>query len=104
VTFPFNFKGSNRSSAVSELERHRQLDEPCPRNAESMKEGISDAQWTSLEEKKQARKRKGIPEEKPKSEVDKWNDIWKILFPNIDVPSTPCERHPKTIFENPQLT
>lgn len=49
VVFPYK---KNRSLAVSELERHRQLDEPCPRNTTSMKEGISDAQWTSLEEKK----------------------------------------------------
>jgi uncharacterized membrane protein len=56
-----------------------------------MKEGISDAQWTSLDEKKQGKKSKAAAEEKPKSEVDKWNDIWTILFPNIPLPATPCK-------------
>ena len=63
-----------------------------------MKEGISDSQWANLDEKKQGRKGKGAAEEKPKSEVDKWNDIWMVLFPNVALPSTPCKQYQKAFW------
>jgi hypothetical protein len=87
----FKFKSNDRSSAVTELEQHRQLDDACPKNPQSMKEGISDAQWARLEEKS-SKKGKSSGMEKPKSDLDKWNDIWRILFPGRNPPSTPCKQ------------
>jgi hypothetical protein len=46
-----------------------------------LKEGISDAQWASLDRKK---KNQGA------SNTEKWNEIWAILFPRIPIPATPC--------------
>jgi hypothetical protein len=76
---------------VAELGKHRQLDEVCPKRPSSMKEGISDAQWTNLIEEKQSRKGKAATTQLPKSDVDKWKDIWEILFPHLPVPNTPCQ-------------
>jgi len=47
-----------------------------------LKEGISEAQWASLDRKK---KNQGS------SNIEKWNEIWAILFPEIACPKTPCK-------------
>lgn len=83
--------GNSRSSAVAELAKHHQLDEICLKGSPSMKEGISDAQWVNLIEEKQCRKGKAAAAQTPKSDVDKWKDIWGILFPQLPVPLTPCK-------------
>ena len=49
----------------------------------SLKEGINEAQWASLE--KQNRKKN---QEVHKAE--KWFEIWDILFPEVVRPETPC--------------
>jgi hypothetical protein len=82
---------------VAELEIHRQLPTPCLRNPSSLKEGISEAQWASLDEKRHSKKNKGSPSERPKTNVEKWNDIWVILFPDIPVPNSPC-KHGRLTF------
>jgi hypothetical protein len=82
----------DRTSAVKKLEEHRQLDEPCLKRPPSMREGISDAQWSSLSEGKQSRKGKAIATETTKSNLEKWMDIWAILFPDQDPPKTPCKQ------------
>ncbi|CZR67828.1 uncharacterized protein PAC_17727 [Phialocephala subalpina] len=87
----FKFKRGERSSAVSELASHRQQEERCPRLPDSLKEGISDAEWSRLSEEKKNRKGKDATPEKPQSAVDKWKEIWIILFPTIEAPQTPFE-------------
>jgi hypothetical protein len=56
-----------------------------------MKEGISEAHWTGLSEEKHSREGKAAMTELPKSDVEKWNDIWRILFPELPTPATPCK-------------
>ncbi len=51
-----------------------------------MREGISDDQWASLE--KHNRKKN-----QEKHRVEKWFEIWKILFPNAPMPETPCKKN-----------
>ncbi|KAF8854036.1 hypothetical protein BDZ45DRAFT_51012 [Acephala macrosclerotiorum] len=85
----FEFKRGQRSPAVSKLAEHRQQEERCPRQADSLKEGISDAEWSRLSEEKKSRKGKAAIPEKPQSAVDKWKEIWIILFPTAEVPQTP---------------
>ena len=74
--------GSDRAVRARELENHRQLPHPCERGDASLKEGISDAQWASLDRKK---KNQGS------SNIEKWNEIWAILFPEKSCPKTPCK-------------
>jgi hypothetical protein len=52
-----------------------------------MKEGISEAHWTGLSEEKHSREGKAAMTELPK----RWNDIWRILFPELPTPATPCK-------------
>jgi hypothetical protein len=96
----FKFRGKDRPPAVTELQKH-QLVGGCSQNSPSMEESIlssidgefiSSAQWTKLDEKKHSKTGKSVDMEKRK--VDRWNDIWRILFPNIPSPLTPCKRHP----------
>jgi hypothetical protein len=60
-----------------------------------LKEGINDIEWSRLSEEKKTRKGKGNPKvttpEKPQSALEQWYEIWVILFPGIEIPSTPCE-------------
>jgi hypothetical protein len=74
--------GSDRAVRVRELQNHRQLPHPCERGDASLKEGISEAQWASLDRKK---KNQGS------STIEKWNEIWAILFPEKPCPKTPCK-------------
>jgi len=91
----FKVKANDRAAAVLELERHRQLNEGCPRNSPDMKEGMSEAQWANMSEKRSNKKGKSSIAEEPKSEVEKWMEMWRVLFPNLAPPATPCElAHP----------
>jgi len=87
----FKAKGKDRAADVLELERHRQLDERCPRNSPEMKEGISEVQWANMDEKRLNKKGKSSNLEEPKSDVERWMDIWRVLFPELTPPTTPCE-------------
>lgn len=67
---------------MRDLENHRQLPNPCERGDASLKEGISDAQWASLDRKKK---------NQAATNIEKWIEIWKILFPGKPAPQTPCK-------------
>jgi hypothetical protein len=67
------------------LEIHRQLVAPCERKENILKEGISDSQWAKLEKKKNSKQSKEV------SRVDKWWEMWDILFPDVPRPETPCK-------------
>jgi hypothetical protein len=79
------FRGSDRSLCMSQLVDHRQSPTPCERHEETLREGISDAQWEKLDGK---RGKKGSQEKHP---VEKWFEIWRVLFPGKKVPKTPCK-------------
>lgn len=76
----------DRSACVLALEAHRQLDVPCERKFSSLKEGISDAQWVSLE------KKRGKIKNAESSRIEKWFDIWNVLFPGVARPAAPCRQ------------
>jgi hypothetical protein len=89
---------------VSKRDQHLQQYEPCPRRSGSLKEGITDAEWTRLsEENKKNRKGKSkrnfTTPEQTQSPFEQWYEIWTILFPDIPRPSTPCK-----YFANPKTT
>ncbi|RDW67723.1 hypothetical protein BP6252_09119 [Coleophoma cylindrospora] len=73
--------------SVQELQTHRRNPEPCPINPDSMKEGINEVQWTSLEIKAKTKR-------SATSDLQKWNEIWGILFPTIEPPSHPYFESP----------
>jgi len=70
---------------MDELAAHRRAEASCPRGDPSLKEGISDAQWASLDA--QSRKTNKSQES---HRTEKWTEIWIVLFPGKDVP-TPCK-------------
>ncbi|KAH7418943.1 hypothetical protein BKA64DRAFT_698990 [Cadophora sp. MPI-SDFR-AT-0126] len=79
----FTFSGSDRAAGVRALQTHRQLPQPCERRDSRRKEGISEAQCADLDKKKNAKKSQST------SSVEKYWEIWEILFPGISRPATP---------------
>ncbi|KAG4427622.1 hypothetical protein IFR05_016896, partial [Cadophora sp. M221] len=79
----FNFPGSDRAVGVRQLDSHRQLPIPCERKDSSLKEGISDAQCADLDRKKSVKKAQ------TNSTVEKYWEIWDILFPSSPRPTSP---------------
>ena len=96
----FKVIGDDRAAAIAELKKHQRRDEICEKNPESEIEGLSDDHWLKLDQTRQSKKGKSSSAELPKSEVGKWMDIWKILFPEIKPPATPCKksRRPKPMM------
>src|SRR4051812_46155528 len=78
------FDGSDRATCMLELKKHHQLPVPCDLNSSGTKEGISDFQWAILDKKRSKKNIQGL------SSVDKWNEIWSVLFPGVSHPQTPC--------------
>ncbi|TAQ86010.1 hypothetical protein B7494_g5663 [Chlorociboria aeruginascens] len=64
---------------------HRDRDEPDTRTA-----GINDSQWSKIEDVFKA-KRGMSNSEKEKHDIDRWNEIWKILFPEDPQPPHPWD-------------
>ncbi|TLD12804.1 uncharacterized protein PgNI_04463 [Pyricularia grisea] len=75
------FRGQSREASVK-LEEHSRTDEPCQKGDPNLREGISTTQWASLD--RQNRKK---PQEAHK--LEKWFEIWTILFPGKEKPTTP---------------
>ena len=65
-----------------------QEDNSCPRESPDKQEGLNDGQ---LEDIRRILKKPRSPTENTKSDEEKWYEIWKIRFPNLDPPSDPCE-------------
>lgn len=77
------FPGSDRAKCVTALEAHRQQPIPCERGQSDLKEGISDAKWAQLE------KKKTVKQSKESSRIEKYWEIWDILFPGVTRPNNP---------------
>ncbi|KAK9423213.1 hypothetical protein SUNI508_04507 [Seiridium unicorne] len=77
------FRGPERSACMAQLVEHRQTPTPCERGDDSSREGISDAQWEKLDGKKG---KKGSQE---KHRLERWFEIWRVLFPSKKEPKTP---------------
>lgn len=86
------FDGSENATRAKKLEEHQRLRVSCQLKPETeiVKEGISDLQWENLT--KQANKKsKGSSCPLPKNTVEKWNEIWAVLFPDLQGPPNPCK-------------
>jgi hypothetical protein len=55
-----------------------------------MKQGIDDDQWQKIEDLLRVKRKLRIPD-KGKHDIDKWFEMWKILFPSMPLPEHPCE-------------
>lgn len=60
------------------------MDVSCELGDPSRKEGIDEAQWAALD--KQNRKKN-----QETHRVEKWFEIWDVLFPGRERPKSPCE-------------
>jgi hypothetical protein len=84
------FDGSDHATRAKKLEEHQRLEVPCQLRPEIVKEGISDTQWADLSKQSNKKsKRASCP--LPKNTVEKWNEIWTVLFPDVKGPSNPCK-------------
>ena len=57
-------------------------------------EGIDHSQWVQIDKILKVKRDKG----KHKSDIDKWFELWEVLFPNVPTPVHPCEYSPKPVL------
>ena len=80
-------------SSFSDEERlidHIQQQNPCSPRSKSLKEGINPPEWASIKNLLKAKKTKSASE-KMDYEKAKWNELFKIIFPGVDLPESPCK-------------
>lgn len=83
------FRGS-RADRAAALGTHRRGQ--CPENQPLLSEGISDELWVRIENMPRNGKIKESRAEEPKTNVEKWYEIWNILFPPpVLPPAHPCK-------------
>ncbi|KAH8656116.1 hypothetical protein BGZ60DRAFT_417808 [Tricladium varicosporioides] len=81
---------------IDELQEH-QRSEICSKNLPALKEGIDDGQWAKIESIIKAKKGISLAE-KRKHDIEKWFDIWRIIFPGVSPPSNPWnDAHQSTV-------
>ncbi len=104
--------GADRYQKSYHLDKHRLCDICCPsegldNQAESQKrplgpcsqvpncarEGIDRRQWKDIEAVLKVERAKKGKQKRPSlmEDVRKWFEIWKILFPGVDKPLSPCK-------------
>ncbi|KAK0613942.1 hypothetical protein B0T14DRAFT_386515, partial [Immersiella caudata] len=76
------FPGTDRAACLSRLAEHRKMNVSCELGDPSRKEGIDEAQWAALD--KQNRKKN-----QETHRVEKWFEIWDVLFPGKERPKSP---------------
>jgi hypothetical protein len=70
------------------LEEHQQENKTCRKRSSDLPggvDGINNVQWKDVEQVLKSKKGLKI------SETDKWFAIWRILFPGVRVPKSPCK-------------
>lgn len=85
------FPGTDRAACLSRLAEHRKKDVSCELGDPSRKEGIDEAQWAALD--KQNRKKN-----QETHRVEKWFEIWDVLFPSKPRPKSPWHDMPEPIL------
>jgi hypothetical protein len=60
------------------------MPDPCEKRSAALKEGIDDGQWEKIKNIVKKTKQNG------RSDVEKWYEIWKVLFGGVTPPLTPC--------------
>jgi hypothetical protein len=74
---------------VTQRTEHHKRAEICVQNGVELKEGIDDGQWQRIEAL--LKKSKKEPTREIKDQVEKWFEIWEVVFPNTPRPQDPCE-------------
>ncbi|KAI7770992.1 hypothetical protein LZL87_004779 [Fusarium oxysporum] len=81
------------------IQRLRQAEVPCLRGNFALKEGISDAEWAALDIQI---RRTGKSQESHR--VEKWTEIWILLFPDQTVPTPWYENIMAETFSNRSMS
>ncbi|KAK3343495.1 hypothetical protein B0T25DRAFT_554469 [Lasiosphaeria hispida] len=76
------FPGTDRAACLARLAEHRKMNVSCELGDPSKKEGIDEAQWAALD--KQNRRKN-----QETHRVEKWFEIWDVLFPGVVRPESP---------------
>ncbi|KAK1754759.1 hypothetical protein QBC47DRAFT_384864 [Echria macrotheca] len=76
------FPGTDRAACLARLAEHRKMASSCELGDPTKKEGIDEAQWAALD--KQNRKKN-----QETHRVEKWFEIWDVLFPDVPRPKSP---------------
>ncbi|KAJ4286399.1 hypothetical protein N0V88_008022 [Collariella sp. IMI 366227] len=74
--------GRDRAQCMDELAKHREQEKSCELRDASLKEGVDQAQWAKLD-KNNGRRNQEV------HKVDKWFEIWDVLFPEVARPDNP---------------
>ncbi|KAK0736541.1 hypothetical protein B0T21DRAFT_289014 [Apiosordaria backusii] len=82
-------KGGDRAESLNKLAEHRKSEVPCPLRDASLKEGVDEVQWAMLD--KQNRKKN-----QEVHRVEKWFEIWDVLFPEVARPESPWHEIPSS--------
>ncbi|RYP20860.1 hypothetical protein DL765_002594 [Monosporascus sp. GIB2] len=78
----FSQKGKDRAESEAELMKHRQLEDACKRGNPELRQGITAEQWAHL--------KGGSGKKRPRvSPVERWWEIWDIIFPGKQRPDHP---------------
>ncbi|KAK0667090.1 hypothetical protein QBC41DRAFT_229168 [Cercophora samala] len=82
-------KGGDRAESLNKLAEHHKSEVPCPLRDASLKEGVDEVQWAMLD--KQNRKKN-----QEVHRVEKWFEIWDVLFPEVARPESPWHEIPSS--------
>ncbi|KAK4224381.1 hypothetical protein QBC38DRAFT_485587 [Podospora fimiseda] len=88
-------KGGDRAESLNKLAEHRKSENPCPLRDASLKEGVDEVQWAMLD--KQNRRKNAEAHR-----VEKWFEIWDVLFPGVPRPESPWHEIPALLRPIPK--
>lgn len=88
-------KGGDRAECLNKLNDHRKRKEGCPLRDSSLKEGVDDVQWAMLD-RQSRRKNQEL------HRVEKWFEIWDVLFPDVQRPESPWHEIPASFGGAPR--
>lgn len=71
----------------------------CIEQPRQVKEGIDDTEWKAIVNHVKAKRGlKGT--DKERHEIERWYDIWDLLFPGVQAPSNPCKWRIDSRYQN----
>ncbi|CCC14535.1 hypothetical protein SMACR_09435 [Sordaria macrospora] len=76
------FPGTDRATCLANLSEHQKESDACTLGDPSQKEGIDAVQWAALERQNRKKNQEA-------HKLEKWFEIWDVLFPGSNRPETP---------------
>lgn len=76
------FPGTDRATCLANLSEHQKESDACELGDPSQKEGIDAVQWAALERQNRKKNQEA-------HKLEKWFEIWDVLFPGATRPETP---------------